>query len=45
MLDCGGVAVQDEIQSEEQKVVLGKEEKEKGTHARVERIGLMESLR
>ena len=44
-LDRGGVAVQDGKQREEQKGVLGKEEKEKGTQARVERIGLMEYLR
>ena len=41
-LDRGGVAVQDGKQREEQKGVLGNEEKEKGTQARVERIGLME---
>ena len=44
-LDRGGVAVQDGKQREEQNGVFGKEEKEKGTQARVERIGLMESLR
>ena len=44
-LDRGGVAVQDGKQREEQKGVLGKKEKEKGTQARVERIGLMASLR
>ena len=44
-LDRGGVAVQDEKQREEQKGVLGKEDKAKGTQARVERNGLMASLR